>query len=80
MSLYIILAQLGTVSAFGRSGSSISFRPDPGDPEVVRYDLPKNRRFPFGLAGSSNPKSKKRKCIFLQKLNEKKYENFSTIA
>ena len=53
-------------SQFGNFGSSAT-RPRPEDPGQVRDDLPKNRRFPYGLSGRTNPKHVKRKN-FCQKM------------
>ena len=56
--LFYLLADFvqGQFGSFGGGGREV-----PEDPGVVRTDLPRNRRFKFGLSGRTNPIYKKRK-------------------
>ena len=57
----LILANVGAAQ-FSSFGSSFGKRPMPEDPDFIRNDLPKNRRFKYGLSGATNPKTRIRKC------------------
>ena len=51
--------------ARGQFGSFGGARQVPEDPDFVRTDLPRNRRFKYGLSGRTNPIYKKREYFFI---------------